>query len=136
MYIGVEIRYKKFFMTLNLLLTSGVFVVYNIPKLWKAVFNMALKRINLNLDEELLSQLDDYANQMHITRSAAISVLLSQLFQGQKTMQTMGDLVSLYKDEKKKGNVWECQPLCQLGWVRGGPRKIIAGAVPLYYLTN
>lgn len=66
---------------------------------------MALKRINLNLDEELLSQLDDYANQMHITRSAAISVLLSQLFQGQKTMQTMGDLVSMYKDEKKKGNV-------------------------------
>lgn len=66
---------------------------------------MALKRINLNLDEELLSQLDDYANQMHITRSSAISVLLSQLFQGQKTMQTMGDLVSLYKDEKKKGNV-------------------------------
>ena len=66
---------------------------------------MALKRINLNLDEELLSQLDDYANQMHITRSAAISVLLSQLFQGQKTMKTMGDLVSIYNDEKKKGNV-------------------------------
>lgn len=66
---------------------------------------MALKRINLNLDEDLLFQLDGYANQMHVTRSAAISVLLSQFFQGQKTIQTMGSLLSLYNDEKNKGNV-------------------------------
>ena len=71
----------------------------------KGGFYMALKRINLNLDEELLQQLDEYGKQMHITRSAAISVLLSQTFQAQKNMQTVGDLVSLYKDEKVKGNI-------------------------------
>lgn len=61
---------------------------------------MALKRINLNLDEELLKHLDVYANQMHITRSAAISVLLSQLFQGQQTIETMNKLLFAYNEEK------------------------------------
>lgn len=66
---------------------------------------MALKRINLNLDEELLQQLDDYANKMHISRSSALSVLLSQFFQNQKAMQTMNDMIAVYNAEKDKGNL-------------------------------
>ena len=61
---------------------------------------MGLKRINLNLDEELLSQLDDYASKMHISRSSALSVLLSQVFQNQKAIQTMSNLVEAYNDAK------------------------------------
>lgn len=61
---------------------------------------MGLKRINLNLDEELLSQLDDYASKMHISRSSALSVLLSQFFQNQKAIQTMSNLVEAYNDAK------------------------------------
>lgn len=66
---------------------------------------MALKRVNLNMDEELLLQLDDYANKMHISRSSALAVLLSQLFQGQQTMDTMNTLLKAYNDEKQKGNI-------------------------------
>ena len=64
---------------------------------------MALRRVNMNIDEELLTQLDDYASKMHISRSSALSVLLSQMFQSQKAMQTMSDLVVAYNDEKSKG---------------------------------
>ena len=60
---------------------------------------MALRRVNMNIDEELLTQLDDYASKMHISRSSALSVLLSQMFQSQKAMQTMSDLVVAYNDE-------------------------------------
>ncbi len=66
---------------------------------------MSLKRVNLNMDEELLLQLDDYANKMHISRSSALAVLLSQLFQGQQTMDTMNTLLKAYNDEKQKGNI-------------------------------
>lgn len=63
---------------------------------------MALKRINLNLDEELLQQLDDYANKMHISRSSALSVLLSQIFTGQQTLETMNKLMTAYNEEKAR----------------------------------
>lgn len=63
---------------------------------------MALKRINLNLDEELLQQLDDYANKMHISRSSALSVLLSQIFTGQQTLETMNKLMNAYNEEKAR----------------------------------
>lgn len=62
---------------------------------------MALKRLNLNLDEDLIASIDDYASSMHVNRSAAISMLLSQYFLGQKTMATLGDLVEVYKEEQK-----------------------------------
>lgn len=63
---------------------------------------MALKRINLNLDEELLQQLDDYANKMHISRSSALSVFLSQIFTGQQTLETMNKLMTAYNEEKAR----------------------------------
>lgn len=63
----------------------------------------------MNIDEELLTQLDDYANKLHISRSSALAVLLSQLFQSQKTMETMNNLLNAYNEKKKKnGNGFVC----------------------------
>lgn len=56
----------------------------------------------MNIDEELLTQLDDYANKLHISRSSALAVLLSQLFQSQKTMDIMNNLLNAYNEEKQK----------------------------------
>lgn len=38
---------------------------------------MAVKKIALNLDEELLKKVEAYANSIHVNRTAAISVILS-----------------------------------------------------------
>lgn len=39
---------------------------------------MALKKITLNLEEELLEQVGKYADSLHINRTAAFAVLLSK----------------------------------------------------------
>ena len=61
---------------------------------------MALKRINLNLEESLLEQLDEYAEAMHVNRSAALAVILSQHFMERKAVDTMGNLLELVKSGK------------------------------------
>lgn len=62
---------------------------------------MALKRINLNLDEELLKQLDDYAEKMHVNRSSALSFLLSQKFQSDKMIESMPDMLEVARQAIK-----------------------------------
>lgn len=60
-------------------------------------------RIIITLSDNLLKNLTDYAEEVGITKSAAISVLLSQQFQtmqGLKTLKTMTD----YMDSEKDGN--------------------------------
>lgn len=43
---------------------------------------MSVKRININVDEKLLARIDQYAEFMGVTRTAAISFLCAnQLFQ-------------------------------------------------------
>lgn len=61
---------------------------------------MALKKIMLNLDEALLTDIEEYAGKMHLNRTAAISVLCSTALQAQKGMNTLDELVKLYKAEK------------------------------------
>lgn len=61
---------------------------------------MALKRINMNLEEDLLQTLDDYAKSMHVNRSAAVSMLLSQVFYEKKAVATIGDLLEVYRAEQ------------------------------------
>ena len=63
---------------------------------------MSLKRINLNLDETLLTQLDGYAKTMHVTRSAAISFLLTNFFRGQEQLATISDMLDVYHKENNK----------------------------------
>ncbi len=64
---------------------------------------MALKRLNLNLDEDLISKIDVYAEELHINRSACISVILSQFLSNKETVTTMGKMIDIY--EKEKGNI-------------------------------
>lgn len=52
-------------------------------------------RINLNMDEGLLRDLDSYANKMHITRTAAISVLISQALSSNAGIDALTQLNSL-----------------------------------------
>lgn len=61
---------------------------------------MALKRINLNLDENLLVELDNYAQSLHVSRSSALSVILSQWFMQQKSMTLASDLVQIFRTIK------------------------------------
>lgn len=53
---------------------------------------MPMKRINLNLDEELLSSLDAYAKKMHISRSSACAFILSTYFDGRTSMEVLSDI--------------------------------------------
>lgn len=65
---------------------------------------MAVKRICLNLDEKLLSRIDDYAEYMGVTRTAAISFLCgNQLFQNEtvKAMSGAVDVINKQADQKK-----------------------------------
>lgn len=39
---------------------------------------MITKRLICNVDEQLLARVDEYAQRLHITRTAAVSVLLSR----------------------------------------------------------
>lgn len=61
---------------------------------------MALKRINLNLDENLVVELDNYAQSLHVSRSSALSVILSQWFMQQKSMTLASDLVQIFQTIK------------------------------------
>lgn len=42
---------------------------------------MALERLQVNVEGDLLRQVDAYADSLHITRTAAVSVLLSRALQ-------------------------------------------------------
>ena len=61
---------------------------------------MSLRKLACNIDESLIEQLDEYAASLHITRTAAVSVLLSTALQAQKSMNTLEELMKAYKAEK------------------------------------
>lgn len=61
---------------------------------------MAVTRLNMNIDSDLIARLDSYAEQLHINRSAAMSVVLSTFFQQQDTMKMLGKLTDIYDKEK------------------------------------
>ena len=61
-----------------------------------------LKRISLNIDPVLLEAIDAYADKLHIARSSAFSVIISQYLAGQKGLSTLSDLLALYKEQQQK----------------------------------
>lgn len=61
---------------------------------------MAIRKVMLGFDEELLAEIEAYAAKMHINRTAAVTVLCSTALQAQKGMNTLDELVKLYKAEK------------------------------------
>lgn len=58
------------------------------------------KRINLYVDEALVDKLDAYAEELHINRSATISVVLAQFFKSQEQMGTLAVLAKAWEQEQ------------------------------------
>lgn len=61
-----------------------------------------LKRINLNLSVDLLEKIDSYAARVGVTRSSAVSILISQTLEQQQTISDLGKLIQMYEMEKAK----------------------------------
>jgi metal-responsive CopG/Arc/MetJ family transcriptional regulator len=63
---------------------------------------MATKRVNLNMDEKLLARIDEYAEYMGVTRTAAISFLCgNQLFQND-TVNAISGAVDVINNQDKE----------------------------------
>ena len=61
-----------------------------------------ITRVTVNLNSELVDQVDKYAEDMNINRTAAVAVLLSQAVNSQKAMTDLGELLKLVQEERKK----------------------------------
>lgn len=61
---------------------------------------MALQKLVCNVDETLLKLVDEYAELLHITRTAAVSVLLSQALRNEKLYSDLGRLMDAYDRER------------------------------------
>lgn len=59
---------------------------------------MALKRISVMIDESLLSELDEYAKSLHISRSASLSVIVSEWLRQKQSLVVAADLLSLFQN--------------------------------------
>lgn len=55
-------------------------------------------RININLSEELLKQIDERAKALYISRSAYIATALSQKLQSDKMFDNMPELMQTMKE--------------------------------------
>lgn len=64
-----------------------------------------ITRVTVNLNSELVRQVDQYAEDMNINRTAAVAVLLSQAVNGQKAMTDLSELIKMYHAEKDKQSV-------------------------------
>ena len=58
---------------------------------------ISMKRINLNLPEKLVDQIDDLADNQYLTRSAMITSILSQYMAGQKNLELLSQVIDLAK---------------------------------------
>ena len=59
-------------------------------------------RVTVNLNSELVNQVDKYAEDMNINRTAAVAVLLSQAVNSQKAMSDLGEFLTMVKAEQIK----------------------------------
>jgi len=65
---------------------------------------MALKRINLNLDENLLAEIDVYAEKWGTNRTSAISVMCSQYIEQSKALQSFPSFLALMSAHSQQAN--------------------------------
>lgn len=63
---------------------------------------MALQKVQMNLDEHLIKQVDEYAATLHVNRTAAVSVLLSRALQADKLAADLSDLMDAYRVQPGK----------------------------------
>lgn len=61
-----------------------------------------LQRVNMNLPVDLVSKIDEYAEELCLNRTSAITVLLSTALQQNKTLSTFEDMMNLFKLESVK----------------------------------
>ena len=62
--------------------------------------NMAKKqtmRLNINVSQELIDRVDEYAERMCINRTSAIAVLLSTALDNQKVISSLEELIQISK---------------------------------------
>ena len=68
-------------------------------------------RVNINLSEELLNQIDEKARALYISRSAYIATVLSQKLQSDKMMDNMPEIMQMMKEavriEKEKALLFD-----------------------------
>lgn len=64
-------------------------------------------RVTYNLTTDLVEQVREYAENMNINMTSAVSVLLSTALNGQKAMTDLNKLMKAYEDEQKKAKAKE-----------------------------
>lgn len=68
---------------------------------------MALQKVQVNLEEELVKRVDEYAASLHVNRTAAVSVLLSMALQSNRLASDFSRFLDFYEAEKKSKSVEE-----------------------------
>lgn len=61
-------------------------------------------RLNINVPVELMDRVDSYADNMAINRTSAVAVLLSMALDSQKAMNSLDELLKMYKEERAQVN--------------------------------
>ena len=68
---------------------------------WGGGDKRALQKVQVNLEEELVKRVDEYAASLHVNRTAAVSVLLSMALQSNRLASDFSRFLDFYEAEKK-----------------------------------
>ena len=60
-----------------------------------------LRKMVMNMDEDLIAQLDAWAASNHVNRTAAVSILLSTALKQDKLMYDLGRMMDAIEAQKK-----------------------------------
>lgn len=61
--------------------------------------------ISLRFNENLLKEIDDYADSVNVSRTAAITFIVSNYLKSLQSMDTMRTLTQIYENERKEKEV-------------------------------
>ena len=61
-------------------------------------------RVNINMSEELLNKIDEKAKEMYVSRSAYISMALTEKMKNDNALNSMPELYKLAQEILKKQN--------------------------------
>lgn len=61
-----------------------------------------IMRLNINVPQDLIDRVDEYADNLSINRTSAVCVLLSQALDGQKVVSDLGQLLKYVQEEQSK----------------------------------
>ncbi len=56
-----------------------------------------LKRVNLNIEGALCAEIDEFADSMHISTTAAVSMMCSEYLKQRKSIDSLSEFTSLLK---------------------------------------